>query len=206
MEVRGYVLAGGRSRRFGGDKSRVMIDGRRALDRQIDIVAAACSGSVTVIGVHDRLDTNGVEVIPDRSGRQGPLDGLVTALHHAGNSPFALVVAVDLWNLTPLHLNLLIDVFRAPVSGAETDVAFLRSDADEQPLAAVWRVDESRLVLQAAFDAGERSVVRAWAALRRAPVTVPMAALANVNTAHDFELWQAARAWLDDVASPEVSS
>lgn len=193
MDARGYVLAGGRSRRFGRDKCEVVIDDRRALDRQIDLVSAVCSGEVTVIGDEHRLRTNRARVVSDRHGHQGPLDGLITAFHDAGNSPLALVVAVDLWNLTPPILHRLIEVFRSPESEAETDVAFLRSDADEQPLAAVWRVQESLSTLQVAFDAGERSVVGAWRALRRTPVTVPSNALANINTVHEFELWQASR-------------
>lgn len=201
VEVRGYVLAGGRSRRFGRDKSQVVIDDRRALDRQIDLVSAACSGPVTVIGDHDRLVPSGVEVVSDRYGHQGPLDGVITALHHAGNSPLALVVAVDLWNLTPPTLNLLVEVFLVPESEVQTDVAFLRSDVDEQPLAAVWRVSESRSVMQRAFDAGERSVSRAWGALRRTPVTVAPNVLANINTADEFELWRASRSDSDDIAS-----
>lgn len=206
MEIRGYVLAGGRSRRFGRDKSRILIDDRSALDRQVDLVSAVCSGQVTVIGDGDRLNTSRVPVVSDRYGHQGPVDGLITAFHHAGESPLALVVAVDLWNLTPSILNRLIAVFRSPESESRTDVAFLRSDVDEQPLAAVWRVRESLSVLQGAFDAGERSVIRAWGALRRTPVTVSKEALANINTAQEFELWRSSRLSADDVAVPNDPS
>lgn len=202
MDRRGYVLAGGRSRRFGRDKSQVVIDDRRALDRQIAVVAAVCAGHVTVIGDPQRLAVEDGPVLADRHGSQGPLDGVLTALHHAGESNLALVVAVDLWNLSESDLGRLVDVFGPSPADIETDVAHLRSDVDVQPLAALWRVRTCLPALQAEFDGGQRSIVRAWGRLRRTPVQVPTTTLVNVNTEHDFALWQATRNSTDGADGP----
>ncbi|MFM7755540.1 MAG: molybdenum cofactor guanylyltransferase [Actinomycetota bacterium] len=188
----GYVLAGGRSRRFGRDKSLVVIDGLRAMEHQVSVLAPICDGPVTVVGTQGN-EVLGAAVIGDVGGRQGPLDGLVTALDHAASlgATRAAVVAVDLWNLTSEIVARLAGEF----DEALDDVVHLRA-ADsrrDQPLCAVWSVASSLPVLEAAFASGERSVVRAWAGLRRRAFDVDDPVLVNVNTPEDYARWAAAR-------------
>lgn len=195
MDVLGYVLAGGRSRRLGLDKAEIVIDGRTALQRQLETVSDSGCTRVIVIGGGDRRGPGVSEVVEDRHGHRGPLDGLLTALAHAedAGAPLAMVVAVDLWNLTADALRNVLAVHTSAAVGNDTDVAYLRSEVDEQPLAAVWRVRTSRAVLEPAFDGGERSLMRAWLGLRRTPVTVAAEVLVNVNTMEDLEGWKATR-------------
>lgn len=189
----GYVLAGGRSRRFGRDKSLVVIDGRPAVERQVSLLSAICHGSVTVVGGDDVV---GSSVIGDLGGRQGPLDGLVSALNHASDrgAVRAAVVAVDLWNLTPE----IVDRMARRFDEVLDDVAYLRAAESrrDQPLCAVWNVASSRPILEEAFAGGERSVVRAWTSLRRRAVDVDDSVLANVNTPEDYARWSAGRSTL----------
>lgn len=191
----GYVLAGGRSSRMGTDKAALDVNGRSALERQLDLVGRFCGTDIAVVGSVDGHSS--APELADRGGRQGPLDGIITALHHATTSPgpvrtLALVVAVDLWNLSVNDISRLFGVFADPVLGPETDVAYLHGvgEAGEQPLAALWRIEESLAVLSAAFASGERSVVRAWMGLRRTAVVVSESALVNVNTPDDVERWR----------------
>lgn len=188
----GYVLAGGRSRRFGRDKSLVVIEGRRAVERQVSVLAEICDGPVTVVGAEGH-DVVGASVIRDVGGRQGPLDGLVTALNHAssGGAIRAAVVAVDLWNLTSGIVGRMADEFDEGLD----DVVHLRAAESrrDQPLCAVWNVTSCCPALEAAFVSGERSVVRAWTELRRRAVDVDDSVLANVNTPEDYARWSAAR-------------
>ncbi|MFM8380425.1 MAG: molybdenum cofactor guanylyltransferase [Actinomycetota bacterium] len=188
----GYVLAGGRSRRFGRDKSLVVIDGLRAMEHQVSVLAPICDGPVTVVGTQGN-EVLGAAVIGDVGGRQGPLDGLVTALEHAASlgATRAAVVAVDLWNLTSEIVARLAGEFDESLD----DVVHLRAAGSrrDQPLCAVWSVTSSLPVLEAAFASGERSVVRAWTELRRRAVDVDDSVLANVNTPEDYARWSAAR-------------
>lgn len=201
--VFGYVLAGGHSRRMGIDKSEILIDGQRALTRQFDLIQK-CANTAFVVG--HAVDSIGdpEKVLTDRGGRQGPLDGIVTALHHAntaelpnqsrsGVSRLALIMAVDLWNIATGDLERLCEVFQNPQTGLVTDVAHLRSasGSGDQPLCALWRVSESLRVLDRSFSEGERSVVRAWTGLRRTPVVVSESVLANINSPEDLERWKA---------------
>lgn len=197
----GYVLAGGRSQRMGIDKSQIEIDGRTALVRQVDLLRQFCGDKVVVVGSEVSGLDRDIPVIPDRNGREGPLDGLITALNHAadiavstgandGPTFGALIVAVDLWSITAVEINTLIDVFHDPTVGPFTDVVHLQGSR-VQPLGAVWRITESLQHLSRAFDQGERSVVRAWEGLRRSAVMVSESVLANINTPEDVAHWKA---------------
>jgi molybdopterin-guanine dinucleotide biosynthesis protein A len=201
--VFGYVLVGGRSRRMGADKSEILIEGQSALTRQLDLIQKFANNAFVVGRAVDSID-DPVKVLADRGGRQGPLDGIVTALHHAntaelpthsGNSVsmLALIVAVDLWNIAVGDIERLCAVFHNPPTGLVTDVAHLRSSgmSGDQPLCALWRVTESLRVLDQSFNEGERSVVRAWTELRRTPVIVSESTLANINSPEDLERWKA---------------
>lgn len=189
----GYVLAGGRSRRFGRDKSREVVDGRPAAERQMSMLVEICDGPVTIVGGDPDDLVAGTAVLGDVGGRQGPLDGLVTALVHAGSlgAARAAVVAVDLWNLTSPIIGRLVDRFDDGLD----DVVHLRAAESrrDQPLCAVWSVASSLPVLEAAFTSGERSVVRAWVGLRRRALDVDDSVLVNVNTPEDLARWAAAR-------------
>lgn len=193
----GYVLAGGHSRRFGRDKAHVVVDGRQAVLRQVSLLTAVCDGPVTVVGTEIDDGFSGVDAIGDAGGRQGPLDGLVSALDHASTcaAQLAAVVAVDLWSLTPEVLDRLVERYDEQAD----DVVHLRGAESrrDQPLCAVWNVAACRPILEAAFDSGERSVLRAWTDLRRRAVDVDDSFLANINTQEEFAQWTADRSTRD---------
>ncbi|MEM9913525.1 MAG: molybdenum cofactor guanylyltransferase [Planctomycetota bacterium] len=78
-----YILAGGRSRRFGQDKARFEIEGKPMLLRVAEAFSP-WSRSTTVVaqtaGVYDDL---GFPTIADIGADLGPLAGLQAALQHA---------------------------------------------------------------------------------------------------------------------------
>ena len=108
----GAILAGGRSRRMGVDKSLVPVGGIPMVQW---IVAAlkVVVDDVVIVGRDEPLA--GIPAIPDLRPRpRGPLAGLVTALHHAAGRP-VLLVAVDQplvhpatlhggWRIPAIHL------------------------------------------------------------------------------------------------------
>jgi molybdopterin-guanine dinucleotide biosynthesis protein A len=180
-----------------------LIDGQRALTRQLHLIQE-CANNAFVVGRAVESTGDLAKVLVDRGGRQGPLDGIVTALHHANTAELptprrhgvlrlALIVAVDLWNIGPGDIKKLLEVFQNPQTGLVTDVAHLRGSdgSGDQPLCALWRVSESLRVLEQSFSEGERSVVRAWTGLRRTPVFVSESVLANINSPEDLERWKA---------------
>lgn len=78
-----YILAGGRSRRFGSDKARYVIDGRPMLNRVADAFAPLCRHTFVVAQQADDYADLGLETIADNQPHAGPVEGLRTALRHA---------------------------------------------------------------------------------------------------------------------------
>lgn len=100
--VRAYVLAGGESRRFPGDKARVAVEGLPQILRlQRQLIEAGHEVSF-IADRADRYADIGLECIVDQHPGSGPLGGLITALSHhqeRSGSGWILLVGCDqlLW-------------------------------------------------------------------------------------------------------------
>jgi molybdenum cofactor guanylyltransferase len=169
--VRGYVLAGGGSTRFGRDKALVEFGGTPLL-LQIVKLARTCASLVTVIASAERyrhLDAD-FKIVEDRSPGEGPLGGIVTALQHTADSDPAcrwnLILSCDMPFLTTAWLKFLTD--RARSSSPETQIILPHSNHGPEPLCACYRTDASD-TLKNVFDTGIRKVT---AALKQLPTEV----------------------------------
>src|SRR5688572_22285303 len=96
MDVSGFVLAGGQSRRMGRDKALLPWHGHTLLDHMIRLVRK----------VADPVQVVGRAPLPDRLPGLGPLSGISTGLE-ASSTDANLFVAVDLPFLTEDFLNFL---------------------------------------------------------------------------------------------------
>jgi molybdopterin-guanine dinucleotide biosynthesis protein A len=94
--MRGWVLAGGASTRFGSDKASFLVDGVPLAVRTARVLEAGGCGPVTVIGRHRRALV-GVEQEIEPEGPRHPLWGVAEALRHGD----AFVAPCDLPDLTP---------------------------------------------------------------------------------------------------------
>ena len=91
----GVILAGGLSRRMGGqEKSLLIVGGQTLLDHVRERLAPQCESLIlNANGSSSRFDTKGLPVVPDViPGHQGPLAGILTALewtavHHPFTRP-----------------------------------------------------------------------------------------------------------------------
>jgi molybdopterin-guanine dinucleotide biosynthesis protein A len=151
----GYVLAGGSSSRFGGDKALAQLAGEpilRRLLRGLDVVAI----SVRIVTAAGRYPEYREKIVQDRWPGQGPFGGILTALDASRDSGHVwnVIVGCDMPFLTPEWLGYMID--RAAASGA--DVVYPRSPGGDEPLCGCWRTDALPR-LQAAFDEGVRKVM-----------------------------------------------
>ena len=198
-EVRGYVLAGGHSRRMGTDKALIPVNGGTAVERQCRLLGPLCPQGVFVAGARfTPAPAFPWNVIQDPTPDSGPITGILSALYHAQRG-IALIVAVDLWSLTPDTMAAVVQAMTSqsgPDQGSveenEFDLSYTHSAADPstkgaQPLCAAWRVETSLPIIAEQFDRGERSVMRAWSDLHRHPVSVPESHIANINTPPDME-------------------
>jgi molybdopterin-guanine dinucleotide biosynthesis protein A len=182
VNVAGAVLVGGRSTRMGRDKALIEIGGIPMARRVADAMGAAGCDPVFAVGPANLAA--GLDVVIDEFPGDGPLGGILTALHAATPSP-VLVMACDLpWVDAATIAVVLAAVERGRAAGAPPHVFMAHADRRE-PLCAVW-MPSATVELQRSFDAGERAVHRVAAQLGVRDVPVPGRGLINVNAPDDL--------------------
>ena len=161
--VRGYVLAGGASSRFGTDKALAEFQGRTMLARTAKLLSTAIS-NVKIVSPTAKLSDAAYKTISDRWPGEGPLGGILTALLDAQSesdtNTWCFIVSCDMPFLNAEWLRFLAE--RAAQSGAEAVVP--KSAKGWEPLCACWRVSAAEIVLPN-FEAGTRKITEALNAL-----------------------------------------
>jgi molybdenum cofactor guanylyltransferase len=157
--VKGYVLAGGGSTRFGQDKALVEFDGQPMLLRMRELLSGVV-GDVTVIAAEAKYASIGVQSVADQWPGEGPLGGIITALALSARATrpiqWNIVIGCDMPFLTPDSIMFLAE--RASASAAEVIVP--RSASGLEPLCACWKTGAHQK-LQGAFDKGVRKITEA---------------------------------------------
>lgn len=171
----GFVLAGGRSSRFGSDKFDHVVDGRSMGERAIDALSAL--DSVTVVGPR-RGSAAASSWWSGRREGEGPLGPLIDVLERCGTG-LAVVIACDY----PWVGRSLVGRLVAALSD-DADVA-LADDGRPHWLVGAWRAETTVGVLRTAWDAGERSIHRAAKGLAQAAVGADPSELRNANRRAD---------------------
>ena len=158
------VLAGGRARRFGGDKLAAELDGETLLSRAIAAVASVAE-HVVVVGANpaptpDRLDA--IRFMADRAPFGGPLAALTDALAvlagpEWGPSDSAIVVGGDMPYMVP---GVLAAMLERLATDASVDAVVLQApDAPRrQVLPMAVRTQPAAEAATAALEAGDRSL------------------------------------------------
>ena len=202
-DVRGYVLAGGASSRFGRDKALVRF-GETPLLLQIVDLAQSCTSDVTIVAGGQKYGEFGGElkVVEDRWPAAGPLGGIITALEHtavtAPDCRWNLILSCDMPFLSRGWLEFLVECARA--SAAETQVILPHSAHGPEPLCACYRTDAAG-ALKSVFDRGVRKVTEALKQVRTEVLDESAwkrfdsagRLFWNMNTPADFE--EAQRLW-----------
>jgi molybdenum cofactor guanylyltransferase len=182
VSIAGAILTGGASRRMGRDKPFVDVDGTQMVVRVAGALrAAGCDPVLAIGGDIARLAAAGLDSITDRWPGEGPLGGIITALHQT-TTPI-VVVATDV----PWLDGATIDRLVAALTSGEAiaaDVVVATSPRLE-PLCALW-LPRALPKLAASFGRGERAVHRALDELNVITVDVDGAALVNVNQPEDL--------------------
>lgn len=163
--VLGAVLAGGRSSRFGSDKSAALLDGR-TLAEHAAATLARHADAVVVVG------PGGLPDLP-RAGL-GPLGGIAAALDHAAERGFDRVLTIGC------------DMPVLPAGLVEALLRRAPAFCADAPVLGHWPAALGAHLHGHVETAPDRSV-RGWArAIGAIPIAAP-APLANVNTREDLE-------------------
>jgi len=165
---------------MGRDKARLPYRGADLVSAVARAVAAA-AGSVILVG-HGELPG-----IPDLYPGEGPLGGILTALHHT-SAEWNLVVACDMPEVSAAFLGKLL----AKAKESAALVLLPRGpDGRPQPLCAAYRKCALE-VMQDHFWGGARQVTGALAGIAVEPWDVAELSLfQNVNTPQDWAAYAA---------------
>ncbi len=87
-----YILAGGRSSRFGSDKALAEIDGECLIKRVCRLLSPFASSTTVVADKPDKYTDFGLRTIQDLNPGLGPLAGLQAALHDMPKSEHWLLL------------------------------------------------------------------------------------------------------------------
>jgi molybdopterin-guanine dinucleotide biosynthesis protein A len=186
-DVSAAIVAGGQARRFGGaDKSRLLVDGRAIIVRQLEVLQRITPSVMIIANDAARFADLAVPVHPDRLPGTGALGGLYTALVQAP-ADRVLVVACDLPHLHEGLLTRLTDL------AAGADGAWVRTARGPEPFLACYRRHAAEAVRRA-LDAGrlrarDLGQVLNLAVLEETELAAfgPVAyLLANVNSPEDY--------------------
>jgi len=152
------VLSGGRSRRFGSDKTRALVDGVSLLERVLGVVdGLAEDGLIEQVLVVGDWAPAGVRVEPEPVRGLGPLAGLAHGLAQIGTTG-ALVLAADHPDLRPALLRSLIARSETPASSASVpDAVVPVGPTGPEPLVAWYRTEIAGRAA-ARLAEGERSL------------------------------------------------
>lgn len=192
LDIAAAILTGGKARRFlGQDKSRLMVEGRTILDRQLSMLSPRVSGILIVTSaarLPEFASVDGARTIVDQYPDAGPLGGVITALAAAPAHPL-FVLGGDMPNVTAA----LVDALVRRHAAAPADVTAPVSPRGFEPLAALYA--QSALPgLQRALESGDLSLQRAVRSVRLSLLAAPDIAAAgdpatlfrNINTPEDL--------------------
>ncbi len=165
----GAVLAGGRSVRFGSDKSAALLQGRSLLDHACTALAAQCYDIVVCAGENRTPDTAARVLSDQPEPGLGPLGGLCAALLHARSNGFDAVLSVP------------VDAHPVPDNLADLLAGDGAAVAASHWLFGLWPSNLAQ-PLAAHLRSGKRSVLSFVEACGARQVDLPGAPPLNVNT------------------------
>ncbi|HON78778.1 MAG TPA: molybdenum cofactor guanylyltransferase [Spirochaetota bacterium] len=94
-DVSAFIIAGGKSRRFGEDKTLFVYRGKPLISHVFDILKGVFAHVAIVADRGERFTWLGVPCYPDIVQDAGPMGGIYTALHHT-TTERTFIVAVDM--------------------------------------------------------------------------------------------------------------
>lgn len=113
-----FILAGGKSRRFGEDKLLYEIEGKKVIERVVGSAKSVCDEVFIVTKNPVKFEFLKIPVILDKLPIQASIVGLYTALSHADEP--VLILSGDLPLISPQVLKILMDSYEEPVTLAKT--------------------------------------------------------------------------------------
>jgi molybdenum cofactor guanylyltransferase len=181
VKVPAYILAGGRSSRFGSDKARATLEGKPLVVRLAQMLEPVAASVTAVADMPGKYADLGLRTIADLRPGLGPMAGLEAALDDA-DGEWILLTSCDLLILHSTWVERLLEQ-----AGTDVEVVAFRDEL-WQPLPALYRVT----LLEAVRKQLDRGELAMWKLIERArhraaPLPADWPAVVQVNTPADLE-------------------
>ena len=186
-DISAFIMAGGRSRRFGEDKALYPYRGRTLIEHAVETVRAVIPRVAIIADTADRYRFPGIACHADIMPGMGPAGGVYTAVRVA-ETVRAFVFACDMPDLDAGLMRYMISVSEG------YDVTIPLLGGNYEPLHAVYSRNCAG-PLERHFGEGKRRIISFFDDVRVRPVTEeeirkfadPSRAFRNINYRRDAE-------------------
>ncbi len=140
--ILGTVLAGGKSQRFGEDKSQVKLDGKLLIDFILSEIADEFKEILIVTNNQIAFQkSKKISTIKDFKKGQGPLGGVLSAMKWAkeknSNYKWISTFPVD----TPFFKKKILKKFLSEINIEESKLFFIKSNNTRHNIFGMWSID-----------------------------------------------------------------
>ena len=140
--ILGTVLAGGKSQRFGEDKSQVKLDGKLLIDHILDEIINEFKEILIVSNNQINFKhSDKISMISDLKKDQGPLGGVLSAMKWVKESnkdyKWISTFPVD----TPFFKKKILQNFLSEINLEEGKLFFIKSNNTRHNIFGVWSID-----------------------------------------------------------------
>ena len=179
------ILAGGKSRRMGRDKTLIRLGKRTLLEHMRTNLQDAFAGLIVSVADHSFDPPPGVPVVFDAFTQAGPLAGMHAALGRTATT-WIFCVGCD---MPFLRSDVALTLRHHADTVDDVQIVLPKLSRGLEPLAGLYRTD-CRSAFEKTILAGQRRIIAAFADLRVALVdedAFPNDPFFNVNTENDLE-------------------
>jgi molybdopterin-guanine dinucleotide biosynthesis protein A len=180
-----FVLAGGKSSRFGSNKSLAMVGTQHMAVVVANNLRSAFGGEVRLVGADPFTSSEiGLATILGPREGSGPLGAIVDAMESSESELIAFAP-----NDTPYFSSECFTALLLKIEESESDAVVVVDDSDSPRthwLLSVWRKDPCLSVLRDEYESGVRSVHAAVNDLKITSVRCDAALVRNINTVSDM--------------------
>jgi len=140
--ILGTVLAGGKSQRFGEDKSQVKLDGKLLVDHILDEIINEFKEILIVSNNQINFKhSDKISMISDLKKDQGPLGGVLSAMKWVKESnkdyKWISTFPVD----TPFFKKEILQNFVREINSDESKLFFIKSNNTRHNIFGIWSID-----------------------------------------------------------------
>ena len=160
--ILGAVLAGGKSQRFGEDKSQVKLNGKLLIDYILSEIIDEFNEILIVSNNQIKFNNyENISLINDFKKDQGPLGGVLSAMKWAKekNNKYEWISTfpVD----TPFFKKEILQKFLSEINSEESKLFFIKSNNTRHNIFGIWSIDLMKK-LEDDLNEGQRKV-EVWA-------------------------------------------